>query len=65
MIERDDKVTVVETGGGGGGLIAGVLVAIVVVFGLIFLFGGELFSGSGGDVDIQVDAPTVETPAGD
>lgn len=65
MADRDDKVTVVETGGGGGGLIAGILVAIVVVFALFYLFGGELFSGGGSTVDINVDTPNVGTPAGD
>ena len=39
MGERDDRITVVDTGTGGGAVIAGILTAALVLLGPFFLFG--------------------------
>jgi hypothetical protein len=67
MREPEERVTVVETGGGGGaGVIAGIVGALVAVLILLYLFGGNIFGGSSGSIDVDVDlpeAPVIETPA--
>jgi hypothetical protein len=55
----------INVGGGGGntglGLIAGILLAALVVFGLIFFVGG--FNGGGDtDVNVKLDTPKVGSP---
>ena len=51
-----------ENGGGvGTGMIAGILVAILVLVG-IFLFAGG-YIGGGKNVNVTVEPPKVETPA--
>ena len=61
MTERDDRVTVVETGGGGG-IIVGVLIAGLILIGVFFLFGDQL-TGGPGNIDGDVNLPKVDTPA--
>jgi hypothetical protein len=61
MTERDDRVTVVETGGGGG-IIVGVLIAGLILIGVFFLFGDQL-SGGPKNIDVDVNLPKLETPA--
>ena len=68
MTERDDRVTVVETGGGGG-TIDGLLIAGLILIGLFFLFGDQLSGGprniDGGprNIDVDLSLPKVEAPA--
>jgi hypothetical protein len=52
-----------DNGGGvGTGMIAGILVAILVLVG-IFLFAGG-YIGKGKDVNVTVEPPKVQTPTG-
>ena len=48
-------------GGVGTGLLAGVLIAAALAFGLIFYAGGFDFPGSK-DVNVNIDPPTIQTP---
>ena len=63
MGERDDRGTVVDTGGGGGAVIAGILTTALVLLGLFFLFGDQIYSGGSGKVDVNANLPQVQTPA--
>ena len=45
----------------GTGLIAGILIAALVVIGIIFAFGGFNFGGSK-DVNVDVEAPKIDAP---
>ncbi len=45
----------------GTGLIAGILLAALVVIGIIFAFGGFNFVGDK-DVNVDIDAPKIDTP---
>ena len=59
-------VTVVNGGGNGGGgaVILGIVVGAILVLVLLFVFGGQLFSGSQKkSIDVDVNLPKVETPA--
>jgi hypothetical protein len=59
----DRGPTVVNTGGSGGGWAVAVIVILRVV-GALFLFGGDLFDGSGGggNTDVDVNVPNVDAP---
>jgi hypothetical protein len=63
MGEPNDRVTVVEAGGGGGAVIAGLVTTALVLLGLFFLFGDQIYSGGSGKVDVNVNLPKVQTPA--
>ena len=57
----DKEVHHVEGGGGAStGLIAGILIAVLVL-ALIFMAGGFDFGGSK-DVNVDLEAPKVQTP---
>ena len=59
----DKEVHVSGNGGGAGlGLVAGILLAAVAAILLIFFVGD--FDGGNKTVDINVDAPKIDTPAG-
>jgi hypothetical protein len=62
MSERDDRVTVVETGGGSA-LIFGIVIAGLILLGLFFLFGDQIRSGGSKNIDVDVNLPKVELPA--
>jgi hypothetical protein len=62
MGERDDKVTVVETGGGGGGVIVGIVIGAVLPVVLLFVFGDRFFSNTK-SIEVDVNLPKVERPA--
>lgn len=61
----DRGPTVINTGGGGGGgwAVAAIL-AVVLIVGALWVFGGLDFGG-GRDIDVTVDVPdvSIETPA--
>ena len=74
MREHEDRTTIVTDSGGGAGagMIAGIVLAIAAVIVVVFLFGGSFF---GADVDggmtssvteatpdVNIQAPSVETP---
>ena len=63
MSERNDRVTVVETGGGGGAVIVGIIIAGLILLGLFFLFGDRIYSGGTKNIDVDVKLPKVEAPA--
>ena len=63
MSERDDRVTVVETGGGGDAVIAGILIAGLILLGLLFLLGDQIYPGGNKNIDVDVNLPKVEAPA--
>jgi hypothetical protein len=63
MGERDNRVTVVDTGTGGGAVIAGIFTTALVLLGLFFLFGDQIYSGGHGKVDANANLPQVQTPA--
>ncbi|MDX0913248.1 hypothetical protein GOE02_28595 [Sinorhizobium medicae] len=59
----DRGPTVVNTGGSGGGWAVAVILVLLIV-GALFLFGGDLFDGTGGgggDTNVHVNVP-VEAP---
>ena len=63
MSDRNDRVTVVETGGGGGGaVIVGIIIAGLILLGLFFLFGARIQSGGSRNIDVDVKLPKVEAP---
>lgn len=64
MTNRDRETTVVHTGGssGAGWFIAGAIVIAAIIAGF-FLYGG-VFDGGGDKVNIEMQAPKVDTPAG-
>jgi hypothetical protein len=58
--------TIITGGGGdsGAGMIAGIVLAIVLVLGAIWLFNsGALNNAGGGGSNVTIEAPTVEVPA--
>jgi hypothetical protein len=58
--------TIITGGGGdsGAGLIVGVVLAIILVLGGIWLFNSGAFNGAGGGgSNVTIEAPTVEVPA--
>ncbi|RVP95281.1 hypothetical protein [Sinorhizobium meliloti] len=60
----DRGPTVVNTGGSGAGWAVAAIVVLFIV-GALFLFGGELFDGSGGgggNTNVDVTVPNVEAP---
>ena len=58
----DKEVHVTRDGNGvGTGLIAGILLAALLVFGLIFFFGGFDFGG-GKDTNINIETPKLDVP---
>ena len=58
----DKEVHVTSGGSGvGTGLIAGILLAALLVFGLIFFYGGFDFGG-GKDTNINIETPKVDVP---
>jgi hypothetical protein len=64
MSERDDRVTVVETkGGGGDAVFVGMFITSLVLLGLFFLFGDQIYSGGAKNIDVDVNLPKVEAPA--
>jgi hypothetical protein len=63
MSERDDRVTVVETGGGGGAVIVGFIITALILLGLFFLFGDQIYSGGSKNIDVDVNLPKVAAPA--
>jgi hypothetical protein len=63
MNERDDRATIAETGSGGGAVIAGILTTALVLLGLFFLFGDQIYSGGSEKVDVNASPPQVQTPA--
>lgn len=60
MAEKEVHVTR-DGSGVGTGLIAGILIAALLVFGFIFFFGGFDFSG-GKDTNINIETPKVDVP---
>jgi len=60
----DREPTIINTGGSGGGS-AGWAVAVIILLAVIvggyLLFGGAI--GRGGNVDVNVKLPSVETPS--
>ena len=62
MSERDDRVTVVETGGGDGAIV-GVLIAGLILLGVFFLLGDQIYPDSPKNMDVDANLPKVETPA--
>ena len=63
MSEREDRVTVVDTGGGGGAVIVIMITTALVLLGLFFLFGEQIYSGAPQKVDVDVNLPQVQAPA--
>jgi hypothetical protein len=63
MNQRDDRVTIVETGGGGGAVIVGFVIAALVLLGLLFLFGDQIYSGGSKNIGVDVNLPKIDTPA--
>jgi hypothetical protein len=67
MTDRDTRETVVVTDGGrssSSGVILGVIVIILVLVGIwFFLLGGPGGKTSNGDVNINVNLPSIEIPA--
>jgi hypothetical protein len=61
MAEKEVHVTR-DGNGVGTGLIAGILIAALAVFGLIFFFGGFDFEG-GKDTNINIETPKLDAPA--
>ena len=59
----DDRgPTVINTGGGGGGgWFVAALLAIVLIIGVVWLFGGMDFGGQG-DVNVELPDVNVEEP---
>jgi hypothetical protein len=57
--------TIITGGGdsGAGGLIVGVILAIVLVLGAIWLFNSGAFNGPASGPSVTVEAPTIEVPA--
>lgn len=66
MAPRDTETVIVDGGRGGGsaaGLIAGIVIALLVIGGLIWYFNGH--AGTGGTVDVDVPAVSINvTPDG-
>lgn len=62
MSYPDRETTVVTSSGGGAGWFAAILLLLAILVGAFFLFGGDLFSG-GRDINIDIDAPALQTPA--
>ena len=63
MADKDAHIASGESGGMGMGLLAGVLLAAVAAFFLIYFLGG-FATQEGKSVDVTVDIPKVEGPAG-
>lgn len=63
MADKDVQITSGDGGGMGMGLLAGVLLAAVAAFFLIYFVGGFATQGEKA-VDVTVDIPKVEGPAG-
>jgi hypothetical protein len=65
MRERDDRVTVVETGrsGSGAGLIGGIIGALVVVGLLVYFIGIPAFDGGTQRAEIDVNLPNIQAPS--
>ena len=59
----DKEPMVVNTGGSGGGWAVAIILAVLVIGGLL-LFGSDLFDGvgSGGNTNVDVNAPNIEAP---
>ena len=58
--------TIITGGGGdsGAGMIAGIVLAVLLVLGAIWLFNSGAFNTSGGGgSNVTVEAPTIEVPA--
>lgn len=53
--------TVINTGGdgGGGGWAVAIILAVVLVIGGLWVFGGLNFGGGDRDVDVTLDVPAV------
>ena len=60
----DDRTVVVNSGGGGAtAIIAIVVIALLAIGAWYFLLGPGAGSQSGGNVDVDVNLPSVEVPA--
>jgi hypothetical protein len=56
--------TIITGGGdGGAGLVIGIILAVVLVIGGIWLFNNGAFNGTGGGSQVTIEAPTVNVPA--
>ena len=61
----DKEIHHVQSDGGAGiGLVAGILAVVLIGLGLIFYAGGFDFGGDK-DVNVNIDAPKIDTPGGD
>jgi hypothetical protein len=63
MSGRDDRMIVVEAGTAGDAVIFGFLIAALILLGLFFLFGDQIYSGGAKKIDVDVNLPKVEAPA--
>ena len=62
----DHDTVVVERGGGGGAtaIVAIIVIALLAVGAWYFLLGpGASSRGNGGDINVDVNLPTIEAPA--
>lgn len=62
MSYPDRETTVVTSSGGGAGWFVAVLLLLAILVGAFFLFGGDFFS-DGRDINVDIEAPAIETPA--
>ncbi len=58
-----DHETIITGGGdGGAGMVIGIIFAVALVIGALWLFNNGFFNGAGTPA-VQVDAPAVTIPA--
>lgn len=60
MAHHDSETVIVDHGGSSAGIIAGVVVVALVVLGLFLIFNGSFNQGTGGTIDVDVPAVSVD-----
>lgn len=59
-----DHIITTGDGDGGAGMVIGIILAVVLVIGGIWLFNSGAFNGNaGGGSQVTIEAPTIEVPA--
>ncbi len=66
MSDRGPTVINTGGGGGGGGWAVAIILAVVLVVGALWVFGGLNLGGADRNIDVTLDVPdvTIEQPAG-
>lgn len=59
-----DRIITTGSGDGGAGVVIGIVLAVALVIGGIWMFNSGYFNGTaGGGSQVTIEAPTIQVPA--